>query len=83
MASDQTSKAEVENEGASAFYEENEGQIVQELVKFNIYGDAKTFDEIIEAGKKNVTDTRARVEEFKCLFAKEQNEGTTKPLTIF
>lgn len=51
--------------------------LVQDLVKLNFYGDAKTLKEIIEVSKKNVDDTRARDKEIKGSFERKPNEGRT------
>jgi hypothetical protein len=57
-----------------------EEELVQELLKFNIYGEQTTLDDgIVEAAEKNLNETVAC--EYKTLFG--QNEGKTyiKPET--
>jgi hypothetical protein len=66
--------AEAEHDNALQC-EDREKQLVRELVTFNIYGEQTTLDGIIEAAKKNLKETQARVKELKTLFGGELNEG--------
>ena len=55
--------------------EEAEEEIVQELLKFGIYGEQTTLDGILEEAEKNLNDTKARVADLKTLFGDEENTG--------
>jgi hypothetical protein len=54
---------------------EVEEEIVQELLKFGIYGEQTTLDGILEEAEKNLNDTKARVADLKTLFGDEENTG--------
>ena len=56
--------------------------LVQKLLKFRIYGEETTLDGIIAAAKKNLEETKSRVEDLKTFFAgDEQNEGEKSTLS--
>ena len=55
--------------------EEAEEEIVQELLKFGIYGEQTTLDGILEEAEKNLNDTKARVADLKTLFGDDENTG--------
>jgi hypothetical protein len=55
--------------------EEAEEEIVQELLKFGIYGEQTTLDGILEEAEKNLNDTKARVADLKTLFGDDENKG--------
>ena len=69
--------AEGEHETASVNHNKTRSEddlvqdLVKDLVKLNIYGDAKTLEEIIEGSEKNVDDTRTCVEQLKGSFKRE------------
>ena len=65
--------AEAESENASQ--SDGEEQLVQELTKCSIYREQTTLDGIIEAAKKNLNETKARVKELKTLFGSEKDQG--------
>ncbi len=60
---------------------DSEEELVKQLQKINIYGEATTLEGIAEAAKKKLNETKARAEEFKVLFGVEQKEGKNNTLT--
>ena len=50
----------VEEEHINFQCEETEKELVQEILKFNIYAEQTSLDGIIEAAKKNFNETKAR-----------------------
>ena len=55
--------------------EEDETELVEELLKFGIYGKQKTLDGIVETTKKSLSETKYRVQNLQNSFRDEQNEG--------
>ena len=76
MESDEENMVHAEN-GDDLLSKDIEGEkgLVRELLKFNIYGDATTLDEIVKVAKKIAKETKARVEKLKTLFKNEQNRS--------
>ncbi len=51
-------------------------ELVQELLKYGIYGEETTLEGIVAAAKKNLDETKSRVEDLKTFVGDERNEGT-------
>ncbi len=59
--------------GEAFICEDSKGELVQELVKYGIYGEETTLEGIVAAAKKSLDETKSRVQDLKTFFGDEQN----------
>ncbi len=59
---------------------DSEDELVQELLKYGIYGEETTLEGIVAAAKKSLEQTKSRVKALKTFFGDEQNEGKNSHL---